>query len=96
MSNKVVWTRKEAFVRDHYKCVKCEKKGSDSSLIGDHIKPIALGGEEFDVDNVQTLCIDCDKIKTKSDQNKIAKERRIEKIQEKNKTLSSHLTTLIS
>ncbi len=80
-------TRKEAFVRDGYKCVKCRKKGSDGSLVGDHINPIALGGEEFDVDNVQTLCIDCDKIKTKEDQAKIGKQRRIEKLQEKNKTL---------
>lgn len=80
-------TRKEAFVRDGYKCVKCGKEGTDSSLVGDHIKPIALGGEEFDVDNVQTLCILCDKIKTKEDQAKIGKQRRIEKVQEKNQTL---------
>ena len=82
-----VKTRKEAFVRDDYKCVKCGEEGTESSLVGDHIEPIALGGEEFDVDNVQTLCIDCDKIKTKEDQNKIAKQRRIEKVQEKNQTL---------
>ena len=51
----------------------------DSQLVGDHIKPIALGGKEFDIDNVQTLCIPCDKIKTKEDQKEIAKLRAIEK-----------------
>lgn len=41
-------------------------------LIGDHIKPIALGGDEFDINNVQTLCPDCNKIKTKKDMGLIA------------------------
>ena len=33
----------------------------------DHIKPIALGGAEYDINNVQTLCIACHKLKTKED-----------------------------
>ena len=41
-------------------------------LIGDHIIPIAMGGGEWDIDNVQTLCIECNKIKTKGDAGKIA------------------------
>ena len=41
-------------------------------LIGDHIKPIAIGGSEWDMNNIQTLCIACDKIKTKKDQANIA------------------------
>ena len=36
---------------------------------------------------MQTLCVPCNKIKTKDDQKKIAEERRIEKTQAKNKTL---------
>ena len=82
--------RWRAFQRDKFKCVKCgmsEKelnkwyKGTrfesySTKLIGDHIKPIALGGKEFDLNNVQTLCIGCDKLKTKIDMGKIAKFRK--------------------
>lgn len=46
-----------------------------SCLIGDHIKPIALGGNEWDLENIQTLCISCNKHKTKIDAGKIARER---------------------
>ncbi len=53
--------------------------GNASSLIGDHIKPIALGGDEWDLDNIQTLCIPCDKIKTAQDMKDIAIQRRKEK-----------------
>lgn len=44
----------------------------DSGLILDHIKPIAIGGEEFDEENLQILCIDCNKIKTRKDMADIA------------------------
>lgn len=47
-----------------------------TQLIGDHIKPIAIGGEQWELDNVQTLCIECDKVKTKQDQGDIAEFRR--------------------
>jgi len=57
-----------------------EKDGpNDGELVGDHIIPIALGGDEWDLKNIQTLCINCNKIKTKQDAKKIAKQRRIEK-----------------
>ncbi len=60
---------------------------SDSSqLILDHIKPIALGGEEFDEDNLQILCKACDKIKTRQDHKDIAKLRRKEKLEAKGQT----------
>lgn len=62
-------------------------KPDPNQLIGDHIIPIALGGEEFNIDNVQTLCIACDKIKTKQDQGDIAKQRRIENLQRGNQLL---------
>ncbi len=32
---------------------------------GDHIIEIADGGDEFDMENVQTLCVSCHKAKTK-------------------------------
>jgi len=50
------------------KCEKCNKEVEKiSDLIFDHIKPIALGGAIFDENNVQLLCKDCNKIKTKND-----------------------------
>lgn len=68
--------RQRAFLRDDYTCKVCGFRGDSSQLIGDHIIPIALGGEEFDLDNVQTLCIRCDKVKTRGDLKKIAEVRR--------------------
>jgi 5-methylcytosine-specific restriction endonuclease McrA len=61
------------------------EKGKDNSyyylpLIVDHIKPIALGGGEFDRDNLQVLCKWCDKAKTKNDIGNIVEFRRIEKV----------------
>lgn len=50
-----------------------------SNLTGDHIIPIALGGEEFDLNNVQTLCRACHKIKTRKDIKAIADLRFVEK-----------------
>lgn len=80
-SSKIIRSWKElrlkAFERDEFTCVKCgHKPESDSELIGDHITPIALEGDEFDIDNVQTLCIPCDKDKTKIDLKLIARYRR--------------------
>ena len=50
------------------------------NLIGDHIKPIAIGGDEFDLKNIQILCLKCNKIKTKQDAHDIARQRRIERV----------------
>ncbi len=55
-----------------YKCVV-------NNFIVDHIKPIALGGDEWNLKNIQTLCFKCNKIKTAKDMKNIAKQRRIEK-----------------
>jgi 5-methylcytosine-specific restriction endonuclease McrA len=46
----------------------------------DHKIPIALGGEEFDENNLQVLCGPCNRIKTKEDMQKIAKKRRETKL----------------
>jgi 5-methylcytosine-specific restriction endonuclease McrA len=53
---------------------------ADSELTADHIKPIALGGDEWDMKNIQTLCIDCNKIKTAEDRKKIDEQRKREKV----------------
>lgn len=79
--------RKKAIIRDNFTCVRCGFKGDFSTLVGDHIKPIALGGDEFDLKNVQTLCIKCNKTKTSKDLKEIARRRRIEKLQKKNGVL---------
>ena len=92
----LVWQywKLKAFERDKYACVKCGEKPickncfgeivpDNSKLIGDHIVPIAIGGEEYELDNVQTLCIKCNKIKTKEDIKKIALYRRQDKHQSK-------------
>ena len=52
-----------------------------TQLIGDHIKPIALGGNEWDLKNIQTLCVKCNKIKTRNDSKDIAKLRKSEKME---------------
>ena len=84
-------TKSMAFKRDNYTCVWCGKRfaktyshldkefADTSKLIGDHIIPIAVGGAEFDINNVQTLCIACNKIKTKRDMHRIALFRKREK-----------------
>lgn len=40
-------------------------------LIADHIIPLALGGEQFNPENIQTLCSECNRQKTEQDIQKI-------------------------
>lgn len=68
------YLRSKAIKRDNHTCQKCGK--TRGLMEGDHIIPIALGGEEFDLDNVQTLCYHCHKRKTKSDVFNIALKKR--------------------
>jgi 5-methylcytosine-specific restriction endonuclease McrA len=51
-----------------------------SKLVADHIKAIALGGEQWDSENIQTLCEKCNKRKTRLDAARIASLRKKEKI----------------
>jgi len=50
----------------------------DSKYVVDHIIPIALGGKEFNLNNLQTLCEDCNKEKTAIDIMKINIYRNLE------------------
>jgi hypothetical protein len=50
-----------------------------NQLVADHIFAIALGGDEWSLENIQTLCLECNKIKTAEDAKKIALLRRKEK-----------------
>lgn len=52
VSNKV---RFAIYARDNYRCVKC---GDTEDLEIDHIYPISKGGKS-DLDNLQTLCHNC-------------------------------------
>jgi 5-methylcytosine-specific restriction endonuclease McrA len=58
-----------------------------SQLIADHIIPIALGGDEWDINNIQTLCIKCNKKKTARDMADIAKLRSVEIVLKQNRRL---------
>ena len=42
------------------KCVQC---GTSERLTVDHINPIALGGSETDIHNMQLLCTQCNSLK---------------------------------
>lgn len=51
--------RKEVFKRDNYTCKECgAKKSEGATLHIDHIIPISKGGTD-ELDNLQTLCSDC-------------------------------------
>jgi len=54
--------RHDVFKRDRYRCAICGKssKEDDIKLEVDHIIPVAEGGTD-DLDNLQTLCIDCNR-----------------------------------
>ncbi len=77
--------RMKALKRDKYTCINCgyKDKAPYSELRGDHIKPISLGGDEWDLDNIQTLCVPCDKKKTKKDIRDISIERNLHKEQKR-------------
>ena len=71
-----VWgtLRRHILERDGFSCQSCGAEGRHESRIGgsryslevDHIVEIMDGGAEFDPANLQTLCGDCHKAKTKA------------------------------
>ena len=85
--------RRDVFKRDDCTCVKCGRKNRTEKgrntirgFIADHILAIALGGDQWDINNIQTLCEKCNKIKTKEDHGKIAKLRKKKKLLSKGQT----------
>ena len=80
------WMRSKLSKEKKYICDSCGKYCWTYYIL-DHIKPIALGGEEFDEKNLQILCKECDKIKTRQDHKDIAELRRTEKKLEGGQTL---------
>ncbi len=75
LNMKEIITGKDKKIKHEYYFI----KSVVNNFIVDHIKPIALGGDKWDLKNLQTLCIKCNKIKTTKDIKDIAKQRRIEK-----------------
>ena len=51
--------RHEVFKRDGYRCVECGARKEDGATLHvDHIIPVSKGGTD-ELDNLQTLCSDC-------------------------------------
>jgi 5-methylcytosine-specific restriction endonuclease McrA len=82
--------RLKLIIKTNRTCQMCGKKPTkkdyygndcpdDSCLVLDHIMPIALGGEEFDENNCQILCTECNKEKTSKDLKFIAEQRKKQK-----------------
>lgn len=66
----VFWgeVRLRVLERDNYTCRKCGKpnlQNGDQEV--DHIIPVSLGGDNFDLKNLQTLCHECHVDKTHED-----------------------------
>jgi 5-methylcytosine-specific restriction endonuclease McrA len=68
------------------KCARCHKEIPKSRPTGsrphshpcilDHIRPIAMGGDQWALDNLQVLCSRCNKIKTARDMGAIVRWKR--------------------
>lgn len=62
--------RKQVLQRDNYLCVMCAKQGRITPATDvDHIIPVAKGGSNMP-DNLQSLCHECHKIKTSTEDNR--------------------------
>lgn len=48
--------------RDNFKCLACDRSAEETELQIDHIVPVFYGGTN-DIDNLQTLCPECHRIK---------------------------------
>ena len=56
--------RLRVFERDNWRCRACGKAGR---LECDHIVPLHKGGDPYDRENLQTLCVGCHVEKTRAD-----------------------------
>ena len=65
------------FHRDNYTCARCHRRFPAYELEVDHIVPIALGGFS-NPSNLQTLCRECHKKKTREDIEKLNSMRKVQ------------------
>ena len=56
--------RLRIFERDGWRCVRCGKAGR---LEADHVVPLHKGGDPYFGENLQTLCTDCHRSKSRDD-----------------------------
>ena len=78
--------RRLVLLEQEGRCARCRKEIAVSraaenrhplhSFILDHILPIAMGGDQWDVRNLQVLCVRCNRIKTARDMGAIARWKR--------------------
>jgi hypothetical protein len=78
--------RRLVLLEQEGKCARCRKEipkshpGGDRqhshSFILDHIRPIAMGGDQWAMDNLQVLCTRCNRIKTARDMGAIVRWKR--------------------
>ncbi len=61
---------------EHYQAVTGDKEPEKIYFECDHIVPIALGGDEYDLKNLQTLCDKCHKRKTAGEGKDFARARK--------------------
>lgn len=81
--------RERVHKRDHYQCVVCHKVVFNSSeYVCDHIVPLCKDGKDWyedpEMSNFQTLCLDCNRKKTKADMDSHRANKRLEKSVGKN------------
>jgi len=91
--------RYRVFKRDKGVCAMCGEQmtwefdgkqiPNDSQLVCDHIKPLAMDGEMWDMENLQTLCIECNKKKTAEDLANIAEYKKVNNKKKLHKTFKN-------
>ncbi|MGA0081666.1 MAG: HNH endonuclease [Ilumatobacteraceae bacterium] len=68
--NTTAWRRlRAAVLREQPMCVHCAETGAITlAQMVDHIKPVRLGGDMWDPDNLQPLCNKCHAVKSAHEQ----------------------------
>ena len=51
--------RQIVYLRDGGRCMKCGRRVSKGSFHVDHVIPLAKGGDEWDLDNLELSCPEC-------------------------------------